>query len=107
MKYKDRNTLLMQSQYQKEINRSGFPFESDREQRRKRKKFLFEFWSKYLKNNISENFWNALDINEQSSVHSEFRVFDGDKKEFAKMIKLKYHEKLQTARELALKKLGI
>lgn len=65
MKYKDKDTLLIQSKHQsKETNQYGFPFKSDREIRRKRKKQLFEFWSKNLKGFLPEDFWNALDLNE-------------------------------------------
>lgn len=68
MKYKDRNTLLIQSKHQKESNDYGFPLESNREVKRRRKKELKEFWSKSLRGHLSEDFWNLLDMNEQSSV---------------------------------------
>ena len=102
MKYKDQNTLKMQSKFESRI-----VGDSDRARKRKREKELNEFWNKSLKGHLSEDFWNALNIDEKSSVSHEFRHFEGDKKEFVKMIKVMYHEKLQKARELALKKLGI
>jgi hypothetical protein len=108
MKYKDKDTLLIQSKHQsKETNQYGFPFESDREIRRKRKKQLFEFWSKNLKGFLPEDFWNALDLNEQSSTTFKFRNFDGSKEDFVEHIKQEYREKLQISRELTLKRLGI
>jgi hypothetical protein len=109
MKYKDKTTLLIQSKHQsKETNEYGFPFESDREIRRKRKKQLFEFWSKNLKGFLLEDFWNALDLSEKSSIIFKFHNnFDGSKEDFVKYIKQEYREKLQISRELTLKRLGI
>lgn len=109
MKYKDRNTLLIQSKHQsKETNEYGFPFESDREKRRRRKKQLLEFWSKNLKGFLSEDFWNALDVNEQTSIRIDFLSFEGgDISEFISEVKKNYHHKLQESRSLTLRKLGI
>ena len=108
MKYKDKNTLLIQSKHQsKETNQYGFPFESDRMIRRRKKAQLKVFWTETLKGFLSEYFWDALDVSEQISIRLEFLLFKGEKEEFVKVIKQKYPEKLQTSRDLTLKRLGI
>lgn len=104
MKYKDRSTLLIQSKNQ---SKEDFPFENNREVRRRRKKELNQFWNKYLKNHLSEDFWSALELDEQSSVSYGFRYFEGDIKDYAKSVRETYKNKLDIARDLSLKKLGI
>ena len=104
MKYYDKHTLKIQSKnQQKEVDNYGFlPFESCRELRRRRKKELHQFWIKYLKNHISEDFWNALEIDEQSSVSQEFRHFEGDIKDYVKSVREIYKDKLIIARDKIL-----
>lgn len=106
MKYKDRTTLLMQSK-QKSTDENGFPFESDRQWKRKRVKSLKEFWYKNLSSYISLDFWDALTIDEKSSVSLKILKFEGSKEDFAKKIKEEYKDKFQIVREISLKKLGI
>jgi hypothetical protein len=106
MKYKDRATLLMQSK-QKSTDEYGFPFESDRQWKRKRSKHLNEFWNQNLSSYISLDFWDALTIHEKSSVSLKILKFEGSKEDFAKKIKEEYKDKFQIVREISLKKLGI
>lgn len=80
----------------------GFPFESCREIKRRRKKELHKFWIKYLKNHLSEDFWNALELDEQISVSHEFRHFEGDIKDYVKLVRETYKDKLGIARDKIL-----
>ena len=103
MRYNDKHTLRLQSKHQtKETNEWGFPFESCREIKRRRKKELHQFWIKHLKNHLSEDFWNALEVDEQSSVSHEFKHFEGDIKDYVKLVKETYKDKLGIARDKIL-----
>jgi hypothetical protein len=111
MKYKDQNTLRMQSKFESRI-----VGDSDRARKRKREKELNEFWNKSLKGHLSEDFWNTLDISEKSSTKTDYiditklctyNPTPSEKEEFARKIKLKYPHRLTESREKTLIKLGI
>jgi hypothetical protein len=113
MKYKDQNTLKMQSKFESRI-----VGDSDRARKRKREKELNEFWNRSLKGHLSEDFWNTLDISEKESTRIDYighlvkrnityNPTPSEKEEFARRIKLKYPHRLTESREKTLIKLGI
>jgi len=118
MKYKDQNTLRMQSKFESRI-----VGDSDRTRKRKREKELNEFWISQLKGYLSPEFWNTLDISEKESTRTDYidtryqfwksrgtkdyNPTPSEKEEFARRIKLKYPHRLTESREKTLIKLGI
>ena len=117
MKYKDQNTLKMRPTWNWQSKfESRIVGDSDRARKRKREKELNEFWSKSLKDHLSEDFWNTLDISEKESTRTDYiditksctyNPTPSEKEEFARRIKLKYPHRLTESREKTLIKLGI